>query len=235
MPSTQQAEFEKFDDMASDWWDPKGPMRPLHDINNLRSAYIDRQAGGVKGKRVLDVGCGAGLLSEALAARGAQVTGIDLASEVITVAKQHAQKSGLDIDYRITGSRDLASEAAGEYDIVVAYEMLEHVSEPRNIIQDCAMLADEKAHLFFSTINRSPLAWAAMIGGAEYILRLLPRGTHEYAKLIKPSELATHCRRAGLDILDITGMRYNPLTHSASLGHRPEINYFLHARKKGNE
>src|SRR5699024_5583890 len=185
MHSTQQAEFEKFDDMASDWWDPKGPMRPLHDINNLRSAYIDRRADGVKGKRVLDVGCGAGLLSEALAERGAQVTGIDLASEAITVAKQHARQSGLDIDYRVTGSRDLASEAAGGYDIVVAYEMLEHVSEPRNIVQDCAMLADEKAHLFFSTINRSPLAWAAMIGGAEYILRLLPRGTHEYAKLIK--------------------------------------------------
>lgn len=231
MPSNQQDELDKFDAIAADWWDPDGDMRPLHDINDLRTAYIERRANGLKGKRVLDVGCGGGLLSEALAARGAEVTGIDLATETIEVARLHAEQSGLNIDYRVETSRDLVAEAAGRYDIVVAYEMLEHVSEPRNVVQDCARLVTAPGDLFFSTINRSPKAWAMMIGGAEYLLGLLPRGTHEYAKLIKPSELAAHCRRTNLSIVDITGMRYNPLTRSASLGHRPEVNYFLHARR----
>ncbi|MES1956149.1 bifunctional 2-polyprenyl-6-hydroxyphenol methylase/3-demethylubiquinol 3-O-methyltransferase UbiG [Salinisphaera hydrothermalis] len=230
MPSNQQAELDKFDAMAANWWDPTGDMRPLHDINPLRTTYIERRAGGLKGKRVLDVGCGAGLLSEAMAARGARVTGIDLAPQAIGAAQRHAEQSGLDIEYRVAASRDMAAELAGEFDIVVAYEMLEHVDQPAYVVQDCATLTAPGGHVFFSTINRSPMAWALAIGGAEYVLGLLPRGTHEYAKLVKPAELSAHCRHAGLEVVDISGMRYNPLTHSASLGHRPDVNYFLHAR-----
>lgn len=230
MPSNQQAELNKFDAMAAQWWDPSGAMRPLHDINPLRTDYIERRA-GLKGKRVLDVGCGAGLLSEAMAGRGAQVTGIDLAGETIEAARHHAQQSGLTIDYRVISSRELVDEMAGAFDIVVGYEMLEHVDEPAHVVGDCTALVAAGGDLFFSTINRSPMAWALAIGGAEYVLGLLPRGTHEYAKLIKPAELSAFCRHAGLHVADVTGMRYNPLTHAASLDHRPDVNYFLHARK----
>ncbi|WP_423823828.1 bifunctional 2-polyprenyl-6-hydroxyphenol methylase/3-demethylubiquinol 3-O-methyltransferase UbiG [Salinisphaera sp. SPP-AMP-43] len=229
MPSNQQAELNKFAAMAANWWDPDGDMRPLHDINPLRTDYLERRAGGLKGKRVLDIGCGAGLLSEAMAARGAQVTGIDLASETVKAAQQHAQQSGLEIDYQVASSRDLADDMAGGFDIVVAYEMLEHVDEPAHVVGDCALLAAPGGDVFFSTINRSPMAWGLAIGGAEYLLGLLPRGTHEYAKLIKPAELSSYCRQAGLDVADLTGMRYNPITRNASLGHRPDVNYFLHA------
>lgn len=234
MPSNQQAELNKFDAMAAEWWDPKGDMRALHDINPLRTDYIDRKA-GLKGKRVLDVGCGAGVLSEAMAQRGAKVTGIDLAPETIEVARHHAEQSGVKVDYRVVSSRDLVDEMAGAFDIVVGYEMLEHVDEPAHVVGDCAALTAAGGHLFFSTINRNPFAWALAIGGAEYVLGLLPRGTHEYAKLVKPAELSSYCRRAGLHVADVTGMRYNPLTHNASLGHRPDVNYFVHARKTGDD
>lgn len=234
MPSDQKAELAKFDAMAVDWWDPNGSMRPLHDINGLRTAYIERRANGLKGKRVLDVGCGAGLLAEAMAERGANVTGIDLAEQAIGAAQGHAKQSGLAIDYRVISTRDLAAEAPGTFDIVVGYEMLEHVSEPAYVVEDCALLTVPSGDVLFSTINRTPMAAALAIGGAEYILGMLPRGTHEYAKFIKPSELSTHCRHAGLEVLDVTGMRYNPLTRGASLGHRPDVNYFLHARRTGD-
>lgn len=235
MPSNQQAELDKFDAMAADWWDPSGHMRPLHDINPLRTAYIEHRAGGLAGKRVLDVGCGAGLLAEAMAARGARVTGIDLAQQAVEAARRHAEQSRLDIDYRVVSSRDLAAELAGAFDIVVAYEMLEHVDEPAYVVDDCARLTAAGGHTFFSTINRTPKAWALAIGGAEYVLGLLPRGTHEYAKLIRPAELSAYCRHADLDVVDISGMRYNPLTRHAALGARPDVNYFVHARRNGDD
>lgn len=234
MPSNQQAELDKFDALAADWWNPEGDMRPLHDINPLRTAYIDQCVGGLKGKRVLDIGCGGGILAEAMAARGARVTGIDLAGEVIGAARHHAVQSGLDIDYRVISSRDMAAEAAGTFDIVVAYEMLEHVDAPQLIVADCAHLVAPGGDVFLSTINRTLAAGALAIGGAEYALRLLPRGTHEYSKFIKPSELSAFCRRAGLQVADISGMRYNPLTHGATLGHAPSVNYFMHARRGDN-
>lgn len=234
MPSNQQAEFDKFDALAADWWDPTGAMRPLHDINPLRTAYIERRANGLKDKRVLDVGCGAGVLAEAMAARGARVTGIDLAEQVIGAARRHAEQSGLAIDYRVVSVRDLAAEAASSFDIVVGFEMLEHVDEPAYVVADCARLTTPGGDTFFSTINRTPMAGALAIGGAEYVLGLLPRGTHEYTKLVRPAELSAHCRQAGLDVVDISGMRYNPLTHSASLGHRPDVNYFVHAQRRAD-
>lgn len=232
MPSNQQSELDKFDAMAANWWDPDGEMKALHDINPLRTDYIEQRA-GLKGLKVLDVGCGAGVLAEAMAQRGAHVTGIDLATDTIEAAKRHAEQAGLDIDYRVISSRELAAEQAGAFDIVVAYEMLEHVDEPAHTVDDCARLTAAGGDLFFSTINRNPISWAAAIGAGEYILGLLPRGTHEYAKLIKPAELSAWCRASSLHVADLTGMFYNPLLRKATLGHRPDVNYFIHATKPG--
>lgn len=235
MSSTDQnAEINKFSRLAERWWDPAGEMRPLHDINDLRTDYIDRRA-PLSGQRVLDVGCGAGLLSEAMARRGAAVTGLDLSAELIDAARAHAAQSGLSIDYRHVATRDLAGEMAGAFDIVVCYEMLEHVDTPAYVVDDCARLCAPDGELFFSTINRSPKSWLLAIGGAEYVLGLLPRGTHEYAKLIRPAELARWCRQAALDVAEITGLHYNPLTRSASLGGAPDVNYFLHAHRSGSD
>lgn len=230
MTSDQNAELAKFARLAAQWWDPAGDMRPLHDINPLRCDYIEQRA-PLAGKRVLDVGCGAGILSEALARRGAQVTGLDLSPELIDVAREHAQDAGLSIDYQCVSTRDMARAQAGGFDIVVCYEMLEHVDDPAYVVDDCAVLARPGGQLFFSTINRSVKAWALAIGGAEYVLGLLPRGTHEYAKLIRPSELARWCRHAHLNVAAVDGMRYNPLTRRATLERRPDVNYFLHATK----
>lgn len=227
-PTDQNAELAKFARLAEHWWNPDGEMRPLHDINGLRTDYIDHRA-PLSGARVLDVGCGAGLLSEAMAARGAEVTGLDLSPELIEAARAHAAESGLSIDYRCVATRELAADMAGAFDIVVAYEMLEHVDTPAYVVDDCALLTRPGGHLFFSTINRSPKAWALAIGGAEYVLGLLPRGTHDYAKLIRPGELARWCRDAGLTVADVDGMHYNPLTRRARLAARPDVNYFLHA------
>lgn len=230
MTSDQNAELAKFARLAERWWEPAGEMRPLHDINPLRTDFIDRRA-SIAGKRVLDVGCGAGILSEALARRGAEVTGLDLSPELIEAAKAHAEQSGLSIDYRCVSSRDLAREMASAFDIVVCYEMLEHVDAPAYVVDDCAMLTRPGGDLFFSTINRSAKSWLLAIGGAEYVLGLLPRGTHDYAKLIRPSELGAWCRRAHLAVEEIAGMHYNPLTHRAALTPRPDVNYFLHATR----
>lgn len=230
MSSDQNAELAKFGRLAEQWWDTSGEMRPLHDINPLRTDFIDRRA-ALAGKRVLDVGCGAGILSEAMARRGAEVTGLDLSPELIEAAQAHAKQSELEIDYRCVSSRDLAREMAGVFDIVVCYEMLEHVDAPDYVVDDCAMLAAGGGDLFFSTLNRSAKSWLLAIGGAEYVLGLLPRGTHEYAKFIRPSELGAWCRRAHLDVEEIAGMHYNPLTRRAALAARPDVNYFVHATK----
>jgi len=230
MTTTQDEELARFGQLADRWWDTAGDMRALHDINPLRTDFIDKRA-PLKDKRVLDVGCGAGILSEALAARGATVTGLDLAPELIDVAKAHAAQSGLDIDYRCVSSRDIATEMTGAFDIVVCYEMLEHVDEPGYVVEDCALACKAGGDLFFSTINRSAKSWLLAIGAGEYVLKLLPRGTHDYHKLIRPGELARYCRVAGLDTAEIIGMHYNPFTHTASLAQSPDVNYFLHASK----
>jgi 2-polyprenyl-6-hydroxyphenyl methylase / 3-demethylubiquinone-9 3-methyltransferase len=223
-------EADKFDALASRWWDPEGEFRTLHDINGPRVEYISRAA-ELDGRCVVDVGCGGGILSEALARAGARVTGIDVAAKPLTVARMHQTESGLDIDYRQMTAEALAGERPGQFDVVCCLEMLEHVPDPVSAIEACAALASPGGNLFFSTINRSPLAWATAIVAAEYVLRLLPRGTHRYDRLIRPEELARACRGAGLEVVDISGMDYNPLSRTVRIGSHPRINYLLHARK----
>ncbi|MDT0635448.1 bifunctional 2-polyprenyl-6-hydroxyphenol methylase/3-demethylubiquinol 3-O-methyltransferase UbiG [Spectribacter hydrogenoxidans] len=226
--TSQQEELVKFDALAQRWWDPDGDMRPLHDINPARTSWIDRRV-GLAGKRVLDVGCGAGLLSEAMTRAGAHVIGIDLAPGLIEAATAHAADSGLDVVYQCRSTRDLAAEAAGRFDLVTCLEMLEHVDDPGVIVDDCARLVKPGGAVVFSTINRSPAAWLLAIAGAEYVLGLLPRGTHEYAKFIRPSELSGWARHSGLATREIAGMHYNPFLRTTRFGTRPDVNYFLHA------
>ena len=223
-------EAGKFDALASRWWDPQGEFRTLHHINGPRVEYIAHRA-ELSNRKVLDVGCGGGILSEALARAGGEVTGIDVAPRALAVARMHQAESDLVIDYREITAEALASETPGHFDVVCCLEMLEHVPDPVSVITACAELARPGGDLFFSTINRSPLAWATAIVGAEYILSLLPRGTHRYDRLIRPEELARACRGVGLDVLDISGMDYNPLSHTVRVGSRPRVNYLLHARK----
>jgi len=223
-------ELTKFGALSDRWWDASGDMRPLHDINPLRLDYID-QRGQLDGARVLDVGCGAGILSEAMARRGASVTGLDLSEPLIEAARAHAEQSGLDIDYRLVASRELAVDMAGAFDIVVCMEMLEHVDEPASVVDDCAQLVAPGGAVFFSTINRTMKARLLAIGGAEYVLGLLPKGTHDYDKFIKPSELATWARHSGLDVHAIDGMRYNPFSHHAAQTRNPYVNYFMYTTR----
>ena len=224
------AELAKFSALAHRWWDPTSEFRPLHEINPLRLAHIERLAGGLAGKRVLDVGCGGGILAEAMAQSGAAVTGIDLAEKPLKVAMLHRLESGRDVDYRLASAEDMAEESPAAFDVVTCMEMLEHVPEPASIVRACARLAKPGGWVFFSTINRNPKAFMFAIVGAEYVLRLLPRGTHEYARFIKPSELAAHCRGAGLAVADLTGMTYNPLSRTYSLGKDVDVNYLMAAR-----
>ncbi|MBM3373326.1 MAG: bifunctional 2-polyprenyl-6-hydroxyphenol methylase/3-demethylubiquinol 3-O-methyltransferase UbiG [Betaproteobacteria bacterium] len=226
------AELDKFGELAHRWWDRNGEFRPLHEINPLRLDHIDRIA-SLNGKMVLDVGCGGGILAEAMAARGAQVTGIDLSEKPLKVAQLHLLESGLKVDYRGIAVEDLATERPASFDVVTCMEMLEHVPDPASVVKACAMLLKPGGHAFFATLNRNPKSYLFAIIGAEYVLRLLPRGTHDYARFIKPSELSADCRRAGLDTVNLIGMTYNPLTRVYALGPDTDVNYILAARKPG--
>jgi len=228
--NVDHAELRKFGDMAARWWDPAGPMRPLHEINPLRTDWIERRV-PLRGRQVLDVGCGGGILAEAMALRGAQVTGIDLAGKPLSVARLHALESGTQVSYRESSAEELAAECSAQFDIVTCMEVLEHVPNPSASVAACAQLARPGGWVFFSTINRNPKSFALAIVGAEYLLNLLPRGTHEYAKFIKPSELSAWARAAGLEIAELAGMRYNPFTRTASLGTDSDVNYLLACRK----
>ena len=230
MSNVDPAEIARFDAVAARWWDPDGEMRPLHDLNPVRLAYVEAD-GALAGREVLDVGCGGGLLSEAMARRGARVTGLDLAADVLAVARSHAGNAGVDVSYRLETAEDHARHRAAHYDIVTCMEMLEHVPDPASVVRACATLARPGGRVFFSTINRNPKSFLFAIVGAEYVLRLLPRGTHEYAKFITPSELMRHCRAAGLDPDDLTGMTYNPLTRVYSLGRDVDVNYLVGCRR----
>ena len=224
------AELSKFDGAAPRWWDPDGEFRPLHDLNPARLDYIDARA-GIAGKRVLDVGCGGGLLSEGMARRGAQVTGIDLAPGAIEVAKLHALEAGIAMDYRLVPVETLAESAAGSYDLVTCLEMLEHVPDPAAILAAIAHLVRPGGDVVCSTINRNPKSFALAIVGAEYLFGLLPKGTHQYARLIRPSELARWAREAGLEIADLAGLAYNPATRKARVSADTSVNYLAHLRR----
>ncbi len=218
-------ETAKFAAMAARWWDPEGEFRPLHALNPVRLEYVRERLGGLAGKRILDVGCGGGLLSEALAAEGAEVVGIDATPEVLEVARLHLKESGLTVDYRLATAEELATAEPGAFDAVTCMEMLEHVPDPGAVIDALARLVRPGGRVFLSTINRTPQAFLGAIVGAEYLLRWLPRGTHEYAKLIRPAELERWLRHAGLHLEDLSGVRYHPLSGRFSLGGPLDINY----------
>ena len=224
-------EIAKFEALASRWWDHNGEFRPLHEINPLRANFIDQHS-PVAGKSLVDVGCGGGILAESMAQRGAEVTGIDMGEAPLSVARMHGLESGVEVSYRQSTAEDLAAEEAGIYDIVCCLEMLEHVPDPGAVITACAALARPGGSLYFSTINRNAKAFAFAIVGAEHILKLLPAGTHEYAKFIKPSELAGWLREAGLVLESMTGLTYNPLTSRYRLNDRDvSVNYMVRASK----
>ncbi|WP_297532151.1 MULTISPECIES: bifunctional 2-polyprenyl-6-hydroxyphenol methylase/3-demethylubiquinol 3-O-methyltransferase UbiG [unclassified Thalassolituus] len=230
--NVDRAEVAKFEALASRWWDRESEFKPLHDINPLRTNYIDRHA-SLAGKKVLDVGCGGGILSEAMAQRGADVTGIDMGEAPLNIAKLHALESGVSVKYQQIPVEQLAEEMPASFDVVTCLEMLEHVPDPASIIQACYKLVKPGGMVFFSTINRNPKAYAMAIIGAEYIMRMLPAGTHDYDKFIKPSELTRWCRAADLSVLDMTGMVYNPLTQEYSLKDQDvDVNYLVATRRE---
>ncbi|MEN9559788.1 MAG: hypothetical protein RLZZ502_999 [Pseudomonadota bacterium] len=228
--NVEQAELDKFASLASRWWDPNSEFKPLHDINPLRSSYIDA-ASAVKGKRVLDVGCGGGLLSEALAMLGADTTGIDLGDKALGVAKLHLYESRLKVNYELVSAEDFAQQHPAGFDVVTCMEMLEHVPDPKAIVSACAALLKPAGQVFFSTLSRTPTAYVKAVLGAEYVLNLLPRGTHDYAKMIKPAELAAMARSAGLTVVDIRGMDYSPFTRQARWCQDTSVNYLLRCVK----
>ncbi|WGI27241.1 bifunctional 2-polyprenyl-6-hydroxyphenol methylase/3-demethylubiquinol 3-O-methyltransferase UbiG [Halomonas alkaliantarctica] len=225
------AEVAKFEALASRWWDPQGEFKPLHEINPLRLDFIDARA-GLAGKKVLDVGCGGGILSESMANRGAKVTGIDLGEAPLAVARLHAEERGVEVDYQHISVEAMAIQTPGFYDVVTCMEMLEHVPDPASVIRACSALVRPGGYIFFSTLNRTAKSYAFAILGAEYVLRLLPRGTHSYAKFIRPSEMAAWSRDSGLEVREQTGLTYNPLTrHYRLVGHDVSVNYMMYCRK----
>ncbi len=229
--NVDRSEIAKFEALASRWWDPESEFKPLHDINPLRANWIDKLS-PVAGKKVLDVGCGGGILTEAFAHRGADTTGIDMGEAPLSVARLHSLETGIEIDYRKTTAEAMATTHAGEFDIVTCLEMLEHVPDPSSVINACARLVKPGGHVYFSTINRNPKSYLFAIIGAEYVLRLLPRGTHEYDKFIRPSELGAWIRNSGLDLQEMTGLVYNPLTRQYRLNERDvDVNYMVHTQK----
>lgn len=230
MINADRSELEKFSQLAHRWWDPGSDFKPLHDINPLRLDWIDGRC-TLAGKKVLDVGCGGGLLSEAMCERGATVTGIDLSDKALSVARLHLLESGREVDYRKVSAEELASHEGGGYDVVTCMEMLEHVPDPTSTIAACAALVKPGGHVFFSTINRNPKAYLLAVIGAEYVLRMLPRGTHDYARFIKPSELLRWAGSVGLDPGELRGMTYHPFSGQYTLGRDTGVNYLLHTVK----
>ncbi len=229
--NVDHAEIKKFEELASRWWDPHSEFRPLHEINPLRLGYIDEHS-GLNGKRVLDVGCGGGILAESMAAKGAEVTGIDMGKAPLEVAKLHLLESQQDVDYQLIPVEQLAEQRPAYYDVVTCMEMLEHVPDPGSIINACSKLVKPGGKLFFSTLNRNPKSYLMAIIGAEYLLQMLPKGTHEFAKFIKPSELQTWVREAKLESDDIIGLTYNPLTQAYRLApNNVDVNYMLACTK----
>lgn len=228
--NVDQAEIAKFEALASRWWDRNSEFKPLHEINPLRTNWIDQRA-PLAGKEVLDIGCGGGILAEAMALRGAKVTGIDMGEAPLAVARLHQLESGVEVEYVQTTAEAFAALHPSRYDVVTCLEMLEHVPDPSSVIAACAKLVKPGGHVFFSTINRNPKAFLFAIVGAEYVLRMLPRGTHEFAKFIRPAELGAWSRDAGLALQDVTGLTYNPLTRQYKLGPDVDVNYMIHCQR----
>ncbi len=229
-PNVDPAELAKFGALASRWWDPNSEFKPLHEINPLRLNHIDKLV-GIKGKRLLDVGCGGGILAESMAVRGADVTGIDLSEKPLKVAQLHLLESGQKVDYRLIAAEDLAREQPGQFDCVTCMEMLEHVPTPPSTVRACADLVKPGGWVFFSTLNRNPKSFLFAIIGAEYILNMLPKGTHEYRRFITPAELSTMARDAGLTVSELTGMSYNPFSKRYALNNDVSVNYIVACRK----
>ena len=231
MANADQLELDKFSQLAHRWWDPNSEFKPLHDINPLRLEWLDRLAGGIQDKRVVDVGCGGGILAESMALKGANVTGIDLSEKALKVARLHQLESGVQVDYRLIAAEALAEERAEQFDVVTCMEMLEHVPDPASVMAACARMAKPGGWVFFSTLNRNPKSYLLAIIGAEYVLNMLPKGTHDWSKFIKPHELASFARSAGLEPVELLGMTYNPFTKAYRLERDTDVNYLMACRR----
>ena len=222
-----------FDDLAASWWDPEGESRPLHELNPARLRFIMERV-GIRGARTVDIGCGGGILSEAMSLKGAEVTGIDIATRALAVARLHLEESGASVYYEEATAEDFARDHAQSCDIVTCMELLEHVPDPLSVVSACSELLKEGGHCFLSTLNRTPASFAMAIVGAEHVLGLIPKGTHRYDRFIRPSELSAWLRSAGMDVLEICGLHYNPMSRTARLGGNVKVNYLVHAVKNGS-